>query len=197
MCKNHYFQFADYLDSLNNALPDDLLFDTGDGGGLGAATSSAPGGLGIISSSAPTSVVGSIGGPQVVVASGGMPNNSTMNGVTTNSMGGMVTGQPMGVRPGMPINSNPNLLNIGPNGGPKMANGPTGPDGMNNGGMPTMMIQGGAVGGIGGMQPQPINKMMIRQPNNIAVRGGYTIQVSLFLLFIINNLFVNDLCVRI
>ena len=184
MCKNHYFQFADYLDSLNNALPDDLLFDTGDGGGLGAATSSAPGGLGIISSSAPTSVVGSIGGPQVVVASGGMPNNSTMNGVTTNSMGGMVTGQPMGVRPGMPINSNPNLLNIGPNGGPKMANGPTGPDGMNNGGMPTMMIQGGAVGGIGGMQPQPINKMMIRQPNNIAVRGGYTIQVSLFLLFI-------------
>ena len=182
MCKNHDFPFADYLDSLNNALPDDLLFDTGDGGGL-PTSSAGPGGLGIISSSAPTSVVGSIGGPQVVVASGGMPNNaSAMNGVTTNSMGGMVPGQPMGVRPGMPINSNPNLLNIGPNGGPKMANGPTGPDGMNNGGMPTMMIQGGAVGGIGGMQPQPINKMMIRQPNNIAVRGGYTIQVSLFII---------------
>ena len=156
-------------------MPDDLLFDTGDPGG-GLPTSS--GGLGVIASSAPASVVGSIGpgGPQVVVASGGMPNNASgMNGVTTNSMG-MGGPQPMGVRPGMPVNANPNLLNIPP----KMANGPTGPDGMNNGGM-AMMIPGPNLGGAaGGMQPQPINKMMtITQPNNI-VRGGYRIQVSFF-----------------
>ena len=80
------------------------------------------------------------------------------------------------VRPGMPVTSNPNL-NILP---PKMANGPTGPDGVNNGGMMVNMIPGPNMGGAGGgMQPQTMNKMMtIRQPNNIAVRGGYTIQVS-------------------
>ena len=150
------------MNALNNELPDDLLNDFDSNSGL--ATSSVAGGVGIIASSAPTSVVGSMsGGPQVVVATGGMNNASTMNGVTTNSMN-MGNAQPM-VRPpgGMPVTSNPNL-NILPQ---KLANGPTGPDGMNNGGM--MMIPGPNMGGaVGGMQPQPMNKMMtIRQPNNI------------------------------
>ena len=163
------------MNALNNELPDDLLNDF-PGDGL-AAPVAGPG-VGIIASSAPTSVVGSMsGGPQVVVATGGMNNASTMNGVTTNSMN-MGNAQPM-VRPGgpggMPVTSNPNL-NILPQ---KLANGPTGPDGMNNGGM--MMIPGPNMGGaVGGMQPQPMNKMMtIRQPNNIVQYRS--IQVSSFI----------------
>ena len=167
--------FTDYLNALNDNLPDDLLFDTGDSNsGLpNSSVASGPPVGGIIASSAPTSVVGSIaGGPQVVVASGGM-NPTTMNGVTTNCVMGtpqsMITpGVGPHVRPpnSMPNNPNINLVNaLQPQ--PKLANGPgnDGSGGMNNG----MMMVG--PGPNMGMQPAPMSKMMIRgQPNNI-VRG--------------------------
>ena len=116
----------DYINALNDNLPDDLLFETGDAGGL--PTSSA--------ASAPTSVVGSIAGggaggpPQVVVASTmGMNNGgSALNGITTNCVQTqpMMTSQPqrMPTMPNAP-NQNINLVTAlqGNPGGPQLQPG--------------------------------------------------------------------------
>ena len=117
----------DYINALNDNLPDDLLFETNDAGGM--PTSSAA------ISSAPTSVVGSIAGgaggpPQVVVASTmGMNNGgSALNGITTNCVQSqpMMTSQPqrMPTMPNAP-NQNINLVTAlqGNPGGPQLQPG--------------------------------------------------------------------------
>ena len=158
--------FTDYLNELNDNLPDDLLsFDTpGD---------STPASVAQV----PTSSMSSVGGPlpgtgamnptgqptQVVVASSIGMNNTTMNGITTNCVMGtsqpiMNAGGPQQQQPGIrpvigPNSQNITLVNALPQN--KMTNGP---EPMNNG----MMM----------MNPsQGINRMMIRGPQNNLVRG--------------------------
>lgn len=146
--------FPDYLSALNNELPDDLLFDTGD--------SSLPTSSGIItsSSSAPVSVVGSVAmtaGPTMVVAANA-PNVS-INGVTNNVMSQSMTA----VRPMQQGQTNPNMTLVNalqPGGGQKLTNGPG--DNMNNG----MMMMGPGPG----MPGQRMMTIRSGQPNNI-VRG--------------------------
>jgi hypothetical protein len=110
--------FSDYLNALNDNLPDDLLFDTGD------SNSANSGGVGAIAST--SSVVGSLAGGHVVVASS-MVNNGgggVMNGVmNTNSVMMTPQHQAMGVRQTMSSNPNINLVNA-LQGGNKMTNGP-------------------------------------------------------------------------
>ena len=163
--------FADYLSALNNELPDDLLFDTGDSN---PGLPSSSGGSIIASSAPPASVVAMSGPNQVVVASG--MNNSTgvvtMNG---NMPQGMITPGGAQVRPQGNMGNNPNinLVNALP-GGPKLANGPN--DGLNNGGM---MMMGGPPGPPGSMQPQqPMGKMMIRGQVINNVRGNFPVNAQ-------------------
>ena len=120
----------DYINALNDNLPDDLLFETGDAGGMPSSSAA--------NSSAPTSVVGSIAGgggggpPQVVVASTmGMNNGgSALNGITTNCVQSqpMMTSQPqrMPTMPNAP-NQNINLVTAlqGNPGGPQLQPGKT------------------------------------------------------------------------
>ena len=161
-----YF-FADYLNELNDNLPDDLLsFDTP---GDSTPASAAPVPTSSMSSGGPIPGAGAMPNQptQVVVASSIGMNNTTMNGVTTNCV--MGTSQPVmntgpggpgpqqqqpGIRPVIGPNSqNITLVNALPQN--KMTNGP---EPMNNG----MMM----------MNPGPgINRMMIRGPQNQLVRG--------------------------
>ena len=157
--------FTDYLNELNDGLPDELLFDT--------PVDSTPASVAQVPTSSMSSVGGSLPGTgvmnqpgqptQVVVASSIGMNNTTMNGITTNSVMGtsqpiMNAGGPQQQQPGIrpvigPNSQNITLVNALPQN--KMTNGP---EPMNNG----MMM----------MNPsQGINRMMIRGPQNNLVRG--------------------------
>ena len=151
---------TDYLNELNDNLPDDLLFDTP---GDSAPASAAPVPTSSMAGSLPGNGPMQAGGQptQVVVASSIGMNNTTMNGVTTNCVMGNAQpvmnaqGVPPGIRPGIGPNSqNITLVNALPQN--KITNGP---EPMNNG----MIMMN---------QPQGMNRMMIRPgpPNNL-VRG--------------------------
>ena len=139
--------FTDYLNELNDGLPDELLFDT--------PVDSTPASVAQVPTSSMSSVGGSLPGTgvmnqpgqptQVVVASSIGMNNTTMNGITTNSVMGtsqpiMNAGGPQQQQPGIrpvigPNSQNITLVNALPQN--KMTNGP---EPMNNG---MMMMNNG------------------------------------------------------
>ena len=178
--------FADYLNALNDNLPDDLLYDPGDSNNAAAGGGGPNSSGNAITSSTATPAVGSmaVGQGQVVVpASAGTQNVNIVNngGVPTSSMNGINDGtnsvmatQPMmtpqqqqqqqQMRPAMASNQNINLVNALSSGNKMTPNGPVMPVGGNG---PTTTVEMPTNGGM-----MMMNQGGPKPPNMGAIMGG-------------------------
>ena len=129
---SNFFQFADILSNLNNELPDDLLFEIGDGaagGNAGANAGNNPGNGPQNAANGPNAPnaqqqngPAGIRGPNPGMNGGMMPVNSVAGGMAVSGAGPVQAGPggPVGMRP---QGQNMNLVNAltgGPGQGPKM-----------------------------------------------------------------------------